>query len=73
MGVLKVDDLWPDKVHLVVDWDTMRVGDSVFIPCINVAKAVAQVTKVFKRRGWTPRIHVSVERNILGVRIWRIT
>jgi hypothetical protein len=71
MGVLRLDDVGPDGVRLIVDWDTCRVGDSVFIPCVNVVKAHKQVAKIFARRQWTFRIHVCTEHNILGVRIWR--
>lgn len=73
MGVLKIDDINPDGVHLIVDWDRMRTADSVFIPCVNVTKAQKQVQAVFDRRGWKMRVHVSVENNIMGIRIWRIT
>lgn len=72
MGVLKIDDINPDGVHLIVDWDRMRTADSVFIPCVNVTKAQKQVQAVFDRRGWKMRVHVSVENNIMGIRIWRI-
>ena len=34
-GVLKVDDLNPDGVRIVVKWDDMVVGASVFIPCVK--------------------------------------
>jgi hypothetical protein len=73
MGVLKIDDIGPDGVRMIVDWDSMRTSDSVFIPCVNVGKALKQVEAVFDRRGWKLRVHVSVENNIMGLRIWRIT
>jgi hypothetical protein len=72
MEVLKLDDIGPDGVRMVVNWDKMRTSDSVFIPCLNVTKAQKQVLAVFGRRGWKMRTHVSVENNIMGLRIWRI-
>ena len=33
-GVLKKDDLNPDGVRIIVKWDDMVAGSSVFIPCI---------------------------------------
>lgn len=71
MEVLKLDDVGPDGVRFVIDWDRFRVADSVFIPCVNVKKAHKQVAGIFDRRGWKLRIHVCTEHNILGVRIWR--
>lgn len=73
MGVLKVDDLDPDGVPIFIDWDTMRVGASVFIPCINTSSALKQCRKVFARRGWRMRAVICEHHRILGVRIWRIT
>jgi hypothetical protein len=72
MEVLKLDDIGPDGVRMIVDWDRMRTSDSVFVPCLNVTKALKQVEPIFDRRGWKMRVHVSVENNIMGIRIWRI-
>jgi hypothetical protein len=71
MGVLREDDVGPDGVVMVVDWDLMKVGNSIFIPCINVKLAIKQVTKIFDRRGWKLRAKVCIEHHILGLRIWR--
>ena len=71
MGVLREDDIGPDGVVIVVDWDLMKVGHSIFIPCINVKLAIKQVRKIFERKGWKLRSKVCIEHNILGLRIWR--
>ena len=71
MAVLKLDDIDPDGVPIFVDWDTMAVRASVFVPCINTSSAIKQCRKVFGRRGWQMRAVICEERNILGVRIWR--
>ena len=34
-GVLRTYDLYPDGVRVVVKWDELQVGMSIFIPCIN--------------------------------------
>jgi hypothetical protein len=49
-------DISPDGVRIVVDWDKFKPGASVFIPCINTAKA----------------IDVRVEDGKYGVRVWRL-
>lgn len=72
MEVIKLDDVAPDGVRMIIDWSKMSTADSVFIPCLNVKKALKQVDAIFNRRGWKMRVHVSVESNTMGVRIWRI-
>jgi hypothetical protein len=73
MGVLKLDDIGPDGVRMVVDWDRVAVGSSVFIPCVDVGTAHKQVRAIFARRDWGLRATVSVEKHILGLRVWRTT
>ena len=72
MGVRREDDVGPDGIVMVVDWSAMVVGSSVFIPCLNVSNAMRQVQKIFDRKGWKLRAKVSIEKHILGLRIWRI-
>jgi hypothetical protein len=73
MEVLKLDDLGPDGVRLLVDWDRMQPGQSVFAPCVNVAAGVSQTRKIFARRGWGLRLMVTTKNHVLGLRIWRTT
>ena len=69
--MLKLDDIAPDGVRIVVRWDQMGVGASVFVPCINARKAREQVNVIFKRKGWQYIAKTTIEGNKLGVRIWR--
>ena len=39
-GVLKISDLNPDGVRIIVAWDELVIGASVFIPCINTEEAI---------------------------------
>ncbi len=70
--VLKVDDLCPDGIRVVVAWDSMVVGASIFVPCINTETARTQAACVMKDRGWSVTSRVRTEDNKLGVRIWRV-
>ena len=70
-GVLKKDDLNPDGVRIVVNWNDMAVGSSIFIPCLNTEKAMRQVNKVVVEKGWDIKYRVRIEDNKLGLRIWR--
>ena len=60
-GILKTNDLSPDGVRIIVNWDDMVTSSSVFILCVNTQAA----------RGWQTESQVRVEDNKLGVRIWR--
>jgi len=69
---LKIDDLNPDKIKIVVSWDDMVIGASVFIPCIDTQKAKEQVQEVAERNLWQVTARVRIESGMFGVRIWRI-
>ena len=69
---LRTDDLNPDKIKVVVRWDDMVVGASVFIPCIDTEKAKQQVEKVVAAKSWQVETRVRIENKMFGLRIWRI-
>ena len=69
--MLKLDDLDPDGVKIAVNWGNMVIGASVFIPCINTKKAIAQCKNIFKLKCWQLEIRVIIQDNKLGIRIWR--
>lgn len=69
--MLKVHDLDPDGVRIVVNWDKMQVNASVFILCVNVNKAKKQAKNVTELKGWKIVTRVVVEDNKLGLRVWR--
>ena len=70
-GVLKKDDLNPDGVRIIVKWDDMVVGSSVFIPCIDTQEAMRQSAKVLVNKDYKTEARVVIENKILGIRIWR--
>ena len=70
-GVLKISDLNPDGVRIIVAWDELGVGASVFIPCINTEEAMKQAAKIVVGKDFKTEARVVVEDEILGIRIWR--
>ena len=70
-AVLKTDDLNPDGVRIVVNWDNMAVGTSVFRPGINTEEAMRQAAKILVTKAYKTEARVVVEDEILGIRIWR--
>ena len=69
--MLKVHDLDPDGVRIVVNWDKMQVNASVFILCVNVNNAKKQAKNVTELKGWKIVTRVVVEDNKLGLRVGR--
>jgi len=70
-GVIKHDDLNPDGVRVVVNWEAMVIGASVFVPCINTALANKELKRIVGSKGWESETQVRIEDNKLGVRLWR--
>lgn len=70
--VLKIDDLNPDGVRIVIKWDDFVVGASMYIPCIDTVKAVAQVKKICADKGFRVECRVVIENSKYGVRVWRM-
>ena len=69
--MLMLDDLSPDGVRIVVNWDKMVIGASIFVPCINTHRAKEQVTTITKGKRWQVTIKIVIENDKLGIRIWR--
>ena len=70
---MKTDDLNPDGVRIVVNWDNMVINASIFIPCINIDEATKQVKDIALIKGWEILTRVTIEDNKFGLRIWRMT
>ena len=52
MPILKIDDIAPDGARIVIDWDNMGIGYSIFIPCLESEQALKQVKVVTDRKGF---------------------
>ena len=73
MAILKKHDLNPDGVRIIVNWDDMVIGSSVFILSVNTQEALSQIKKVMNDKGWEYQMQIRVEDEKLGVRVWRLT
>jgi hypothetical protein len=69
----RINDLDPDGVRIIVPWEELRVGGSVFVPCINTEACERQVQGVAKRLGISLTCRKRIEAPYLGLRIWRAT
>jgi hypothetical protein len=72
MKVLRTYDLSPDGVTVEVNWESMVIGSSIFVPCINTDEATRQVNKIFRDKHWELEHRLRIESGNLGVRFWRI-
>ena len=73
MAILKKYDLNPDGVRIIVKWDAMVAGSSVFILSVNTQEALSQIKKVMNDKGWKYQMQIRVEDEKLGVRVWRLS
>ena len=70
--VVRTFDLCPDGIRIVVPWDSIGVGMSVFVPCLNAPKAIEEFEKIASSRGWYIDARIGISKGKYGVRIWRI-
>ena len=73
MAILKKYDLNPDGARIIVNWDGMVAGSSVFILSVNTQEALSQIKSVMNDKGWEYQMQIRVEDEKLGVRVWRLT
>ena len=73
MAILKKYDLNPDGIRIIVNWDDMVAGSSVFILSVNTQEALSQIKSVMNDKGWEYQMQIRVEDEKLGVRVWRLT
>ena len=72
MAILKKHNLNPDGVRIIVNWDDMVIGSSVFILSVNTQEALSQIKNVMNEKGWKYQMQIRVEDEKLGVRVWRL-
>jgi|TARA_R110000824_G_scaffold61229_3_gene163012 hypothetical protein len=62
-----------DPIHFKVDWDSFPQHSSFFIPTLNTIGAKRVIKKVCRSKGIDVRLRKSIENDIQGVRVWRLT
>ena len=73
MAILKKYNLNPDGVRIIVNWNDMVIGSSVFILSVNTQEALSQIKKVMNDKGWEYQMQIRIEDEKLGVRVWRLS
>jgi len=59
-------------VPVVVEWDMLDVGTSVFIPAVNLNKLAAQVRDITQRKQMIVKGFPRIEAGKYGMRFWRM-
>lgn len=59
-----------EGVSYEINWKRFKRGTSIFLPCLDVQRARAQVMVVTKRLKLKVLIKVVIEDGIRGLRIW---
>lgn len=62
----------PDGVPIVILWDRLEVGASVFIPAVNTNRLLRQMRKLAQRHNMAFQAVERIENGKLGVRFWRM-
>lgn len=65
--------LAPDGEEIIVDWAKMRVGMSVFVPCLDFQQVLDEFNYVCDNMDWTFDYVIRVEAEKIGVRFWRLS
>lgn len=60
-----------EGVSYDINWRKFKRGTSIFIPCLDVPKARAQLMVVTKRLKLKVLTKVVIQDGIKGLRIWR--
>jgi hypothetical protein len=69
---IKYDDLSPDHVRIVIDWENFVTGASVFVPAVNVTELILQFYELAHKKKIQVEHRVRVENGKWGVRFWRL-
>jgi hypothetical protein len=63
----------PDGVPIRVPWGDIQIGESIFVPCINIPRCVGQIQGIGGKFGMRFAYRTVIEHGILGLRAWRTT
>lgn len=61
-----------EGVNYEIEWMAFKRGYSIFIPCLDPAKAKAKIKPVLKRLKIKVVTKVKIEDGVRGIRVWRI-
>jgi len=61
----------PDGLDILLSWNELVVGGSMFVPCIDSTQAKSQLKRAAADFGYSIESRVVVENGKLGVRFWR--
>lgn len=60
-------------ISIEIDWSKLKVGASFFVPGIDQSTLQAKLREEMRRMHIDVITRKVIERNILGVRVWRVS
>jgi hypothetical protein len=63
----------PDGKQVIVHWELLKPGMSVFIPAVNLSKLKKQVKGIAKKNEFVIKGAERIEGGLLGMRFWRLS
>lgn len=64
-------DLAPDGVRILIDWEKLVLGASIFIPAVNTPELITQFKSAMPE-DWKIEYRNRIENGKWGVRFWRM-
>lgn len=61
-----------EGVDYIIDWREFKKGTSVFFPCLDYARARAELMAVVNRLKAKVVIATVIEDGVRGLRVWRM-
>lgn len=72
LKVMREGQVCPDGVVIGINWDSLDIGMSFFVPAVNLPILSKQVQKIADYKNLTLKGYERIESGKLGMRFWRI-
>jgi len=72
LKVMREGQVCPDGVVIGINWDSLDIGMSFFVPAVNLPILSKQVQKIADYKNLTLKGYERIENGKLGMRFWRI-
>ena len=64
-------DLSPDGIRILIEWEKITIGASIFVPAVDTPELIAQFYDAMPK-DWKLTHRTRIENGKWGVRFWRM-
>jgi hypothetical protein len=64
-------DLSPDGIRILIEWENITIGASIFVPAVDTPELIAQFYDAMPK-DWKIEHRTRIENGKWGVRFWRM-